>query len=46
MKYTSAQWKCIQRIQNKLDEDDPTDSEADDPELTNILMCLYMLTVM
>jgi hypothetical protein len=46
VKYTSAQWKCIQRIRNKLDEDDPTDSEADDPELTNTLMCLCMLTVM
>ena len=46
MKYTNAQWKCIQKIRNELDEGDPVDSEADDPELTNTLMCLCMLTVM
>ena len=46
MKYTNAQWKCIQRIREELDENNPVDSEAEDEELTSTLMCLCMLTVM
>jgi hypothetical protein len=44
--YTDAQWKCIQRIREELDENNPVDSEAEDEELTSTLMCLCMLTVM
>lgn len=46
MRYTNAQWKCIQRIRNKLDENTPADDETEDRSLINALMCLCMLTVM
>ncbi|TGO31480.1 hypothetical protein BHYA_0676g00010 [Botrytis hyacinthi] len=40
VKYTNAQWKCIQRIRNKLDENTPADDETEDRSLINALMCL------
>ena len=48
MKYTHAQWKCIQRIRQELNENDLTEGDAEDqePKLTNALMCLCMLAVM
>jgi hypothetical protein len=50
VKYTHNQWKCIQRIRNELETDcpeaDSTDEKDQDPELTSVLMCLCMLTVM
>ncbi|KAK6591548.1 hypothetical protein H4I95_12156 [Botrytis cinerea] len=41
VRYTNAQWKCIQRIRNKLDENTPADDETEDRSLINALMCLY-----
>ncbi|KAK6610433.1 hypothetical protein H4I95_03492 [Botrytis cinerea] len=40
VRYTNAQWKCIQRIRNKLDENTPADDETEDRSLINALMCL------
>ncbi|KAK6591640.1 hypothetical protein H4I95_12110 [Botrytis cinerea] len=44
VRYTNAQWKCIQRIRNKLDENTPADDETEDRSLINALMCLYQLS--
>src|SRR5271154_2276528 len=45
VRYTNAQWKCIQRIRSELDEE-LADDDTEDRSLTNALMCLCMLTVM
>ena len=45
MKFTNAQWKCIQRIRSELDEE-VADDDTEDRPLTSTLMCLCMLTVM
>jgi hypothetical protein len=46
VRYTHAQWKCIQSIRDELEEGSPAGDDADDQALTNALMCLCMLTVM
>jgi hypothetical protein len=46
VKYTEAQWKCIQRIRQELEDHTPESDEDDEPALKNALMCLCMLTIM
>jgi len=46
VKYTENQWKCIQRIREKLKEPGPGADEVEDPTLVGALMCLCMLTIM
>jgi hypothetical protein len=45
VKYTQAQWKCIERIRQEMKEDEPG-SDDDDERLKSVLMCLCMLTIM
>lgn len=45
VRFTNAQWKCIQRIRSELDNE-VADDDTEDQPLTSTLMCLCMLTVM